>query len=519
MSIIADLFGGGRIRSEKGPTDDFWYNPVSMAAGAGMVVTPDSAARLTAVMACVGLIAETTAAIPLHVYRRRSDGGKDRALDHPLYQILHDQPNEWQTAFEFIEMMTGHLALRGNAYAQIVPGPRGAVDQLIPLHPDRMQVKRLPSGRLVYLARMEDGRQRPFTQDEVLHLRLRSNDGIYGLSPISEARESIGLAMAAEQHGATFFKNFGSPPGAITTQQDLTEEQIDLMRQKWRENQAGKNANNILILSNGLTWGALGVNNKDSQFLETRQYQTVDIARIFRVPPHMIGETTKSTSWGSGIEQLSIGFVTFTLQPWLTRWTTAIRRDLITAKDTYFAEFDTAALLRGDRKARMDSYRIEREMGTISVNEIRVAESRNKIEGGDDYTPLAAVRVTGGPGAAEETPPDDDEDGDAAEQVMVRNIAERIASAEQRALDRAPKTDRTWAAWATGFMSKQVEHSTRALEPLAKLPRWTGLRAETMARAILADAEPSIRPGMDATGWAERRVDEIMARIMEVRRG
>lgn len=512
MSVLADLFGRSKVKASgpRGDVDDFWFNSVSSSTGTGMIVTPDSAARLTAVMACVGLIAETLAAMPLMIYRRRSDGGKDRAPEHPLYELLHDQPNDWQTAFEFKEMQTGALALRGNAYAQIVPGSRGAVDSLVPLHPDRVTVKRLASGRLAYIVRVADGSDQVLTQDEIFHLRLRSNDGITGLSPIAEARETIALAMAAEQHASRFFRNFGSPPGAITTPMELTDEQIDLMRRKWREAHTGDRSGSVAILSNGFAWSSLGVNNKDSQFLEIRQYETIDIARIYRVPPHMIGETTASTSWGSGLEQLSLGFVSYTLQPWLSRWTGAVRRDLITDKDIFFAEFEPAALLRGDRKARLDGYRVEREIGTISVNEIRVKENRNPIEGGDDFTPLSVQRQDPKGGGSMFVG-----DGAQAQSAMVEGIADRIAASEERALARAPKSDKTWAAWASGFMERQIDHSTKAIAPLAKIDRWSDNDAGALARTILSDAEPEIRPGMDAIGWSARRSPQIASRIME----
>jgi len=355
----------------------------------GVSVGPDSALKLSVVYACVRLLSETIAALPLVVYQRRADGGREEATQHPLYELLHDQPNANQTAIEFRQMMTAHALLRGNAYARIVPGPRGPADQLIPLHPDHVTPEELPDGNLRYRV---SGLTRPLLDDEVLHLKGMSLDGKMGVSVITYMRESIGLGLAAEHYGGRFFGN-GAQPGGVLKKTDgksLSDGAAKRVKASWESAHVGGNQHRVAVLEEGLEFQAIGINNKDSQFIELREFQAEDIAgRWFGVPPHMIGLTSKATTWGSGIEQMGIGFVVYTLLPWLKRWEQAISRDLIIATDRYFVEHVVAGLLRGDTQARYAAYAIGRQWGWLSVNDIRHFENMNPISGGETYlTPL-----------------------------------------------------------------------------------------------------------------------------------
>lgn len=370
-----------------GPGDDFWFEPIGAASATGIQVTATSALAFPAVYACVRVLAETIASLPLIVYRRLPNGEKQRAENHPLFDLLHDQPNQWQTAFEFTEMMQGHLELRGNAYAEIIPGPRGFADQLIPLHPDRVEVEVLKSRQLNYRFRDRDGSRRDIDQDAMHHLRGWTTNGFTGMSPISIEAEAVAMGLSAQEYGARFFQNDARPGGVLEHPTKLTQGSQDRLTESWQKAHSGKERHKVAVLEEGLKYHELGITNKDAQFLESREFQAEEIARIFRVPPHKIGLMKRSTF--SNIEHQSIEFVTDSILPRLRRNEQAIKRDLIIAKKTFFAEYLIDALLRGDINSRYAAFAIARQWGWLSVNEIRRFENMNPIEGGDSYlTPM-----------------------------------------------------------------------------------------------------------------------------------
>ena len=384
MSLIMKFLGATPTPS-RNADDDRWWSGAASQSVAGVNVDADTALKISTAWACVTLLSETIASLPLVIYRLRQDSGRERARNHPLYGLLHDQPNGFQTAAEFREMMTGHVLLRGNAYAQIVPGARGAVDQLLPIHPDRVKVEKLPNGRFRYNIQQDDNTKRPYNQEDILHLKGPSKDGITGMSVIEYAVESMGMALAAERFGARFFRNDSRPGGALTSPGKLSKEAAQRLKSSWEAAHTGGNQHRVAVLEEGLTWQQIGISPDQAQFLQTREFQAEDICRWFRVPPHMVGLTSKATSWGSGIEQMSMGFVTYTLLPWLTRWTQTITRDLILAPRTYFPEFIVEGLLRGDTNSRYSAYAIARQWGWMSVNEIRQKENMNAVDNGDVY--------------------------------------------------------------------------------------------------------------------------------------
>jgi HK97 family phage portal protein len=352
-------------------------------SSSGITVTPESAMQLATVYACVRVLSESLANMPLLLYQRVGDR-KIRASGNPLFELLRSRPNNWQTAQEFWEMCVGHVCLRGNFYAHILPGTRGAVDQLIPMHPDRMQkVELLPNYTLRYTYLNDRGQPEVYLQDELFHVRGLSSDGFVGMSAISAAKNAIGLAISTENHGSTLFKN-GARPGVVFERTaNITQDAADKFKMSWDSMHAGsENAHRTAVLPLGLKPVELGLNNDDAQFLDTRKYQRSEICGVFRVPPHKIADLDRATF--SNIEEQNIAFVQETLMPWARRIEQAVNRDLVTEQDTYFAEFLFEGLLRGNASSRSAFYTSLWNMGVLTVNEIRAMENMNPIgEEGD----------------------------------------------------------------------------------------------------------------------------------------
>lgn len=348
------------------------------SSAAGVDVTCERAMRCATVFGCVRVIAEGMGCLPLTLNRRLPGGGKERATDAPLWEVLHDAPNAWQTSQEFVEMLTAHACLRGNGYARIIPGPRGAVDTLIPLHPARVKVERIAGYRVRYLYTNDRGGVEPYLQDEILHLRFMSLDGITGLSPIAYARESVGLAIATEAHGAGFFGRGARPGYLFKSDRFAKPEAAQRFVDEWDRRHAGsENSHRTAVVPTGLDPVSVGIANNDSQFLETRKFQRAEICGIFRVPPHMIGDLERATF--SNIEQQSIDFVVNTLLPWCRRWEGSAQRDLVVDKATYFVKFVLEGRLRGDAKSRAEFYEIMQRIGVFSVNDVLELEDMNAI--------------------------------------------------------------------------------------------------------------------------------------------
>lgn len=355
--------------------------------GAGTTVTPNSAMRVAAVYACVRIISGAVATLPLHIKRRVDERTRQDASDTPIWKVLRRRPNRWQTPSQFRRMLQAHLLLRGNAYAMIVRS-RGNMQELIPLHPDRVEVKQVDDLGLEYIYTRQDGRRILLAQTEVFHLVGLTLDGVHGVSAISYARETIGLSLAMEDHGAATFRNGARVSGVLKHPNKLGPEAVANLKAGLEEfrsggEQEGKN----LILEEGMDYARIAMTAEDAQWLEARKFSRTDIAMFFGVPPHMIGDTEKSTSWGTGIEQQSIGFVAYTLEDHLTMWEEAINRDLIGAEEQLYARFNRAALVKGDIKARWEAYVKGLQWGVYSPNEIRALEDQNPRDGGDVFYP------------------------------------------------------------------------------------------------------------------------------------
>ena len=374
--------------SRASPKNSFWSSPYSFFFGissSGKSVNEKSALQTTAVYACVRILAETIASLPLHTYRY-SPGGKEKALDHPLYYLLHSEPNPEMTSFVFRETLMGHLLLWGNAYAQIIRDGRGRVLGLYPLLPSKMLVNRTDQGILYYQYEKDD-RTHFLPDTEVLHIPGLGFDGLVGYSPIAMAKNAIGMAIATEEYGAKFFAN-GASPGGVLEHPGVVKDPGKI-RESWNAVYQGSgNAHRVAVLEEGMKFQPIGIPPEQAQFLETRKYQLNEIARIFRIPPHMIGDLEKSSF--SNIEQQSLEFVMYTLDPWVIRWEQAISRALFSdsEKRQYFVKFNVDGLLRGDYQSRMNGYAVGRQNGWLSANDIRELENLNRISpelGGDLY--------------------------------------------------------------------------------------------------------------------------------------
>ena len=398
MGILSGLF-----RSRDKPTDRTAGSSYSFFLGgtsSGKYVTERSAMQMTAVYCCVRILSEAVASLPLQFYRYTDDGGKEKAVDHPLYFLLHDEPNPEMTSFIFRETLMTHLLLWGNAYSQIIRNGKGEVVALYPLMPDRMKVDRDEHGRLYYEYTVYDsddvdgrkgtnkvGRTVRLQPHDVLHIPGLGFDGLVGYSPIAMAKNAIGLAIATEEYGSKFFANGAAPSGVL--EHPGTIKDPSKVRESWQATFGGSgNANKIAVLEEGMKYTPISISPEQAQFLETRKFQIDEIARIFRVPPHMIGDLEKSSF--NNIEQQSLEFVKYTLDPWVSRWEQAMVRALLTPdeKKKYFFKFNVDGLLRGDYQSRMNGYATARQNGWMSANDIRELENLDRIpaeQGGDLY--------------------------------------------------------------------------------------------------------------------------------------
>lgn len=391
MGIFSGLF-----KSRDKPKDSTAGSRFAFYMGgttAGKAVTERSAMQMTAVYSCVRILAEAIAGLPVHLYRYRDDGGKEKAIDHPLYRLLHDEPNPEMSSFVFRETLMTHLLLWGNAYAQIIRNGRGEVIALYPLMPNKMTVDRDDKGQLFYRYQMstdEAGGKNEtviLSPSDVLHVPGLGFDGLVGYSPIAMAKNAIGLAIATEEYGSKFFANGAAPSGVLEHPGTIKDPQR--VRESWMSQFGGsQNSGKIAVLEEGLKYTPISISPEQAQFLETRKFQINEIARIFRVPPHMLADLEKSSF--SNIEQQSLEFVKYTLDPWVIRWEQSIQRTLLSPseKKEYFVKFNVEGLLRGDYQSRMNGYATARQNGWMSANDIRELENLDRIpaeDGGDLY--------------------------------------------------------------------------------------------------------------------------------------
>lgn len=385
------------LEPRAGPKNSLLANTYSFFFGSttsGKTVNEKTAMQTTAVYACVRILAETIASLPLHTYRH-NENGKEKAIEHPIYNLLADEPNSEMTSFVFRETLMSHLLLWGNAYAQIIRDGRGNVIGLYPLLPNKMTVNRSSNGEIYYIySRYSD--ENPnierygdvyLQNHEVLHIPGLGFDGLVGYSPIAMAKNAVGMSIACEEYGASFFAN-GANPGGVLEHPGVVKDPARV-RESWNSVYQGTgNAHKVAVLEEGMKFQSIGIPPEQAQFLETRKFQINEIARLFRIPPHMVGDLEKSSF--SNIEQQSLEFVKYTLDPWVIRWEQAMKKALLlpSEKKDYFIKFNVDGLLRGDYQSRMNGYATGRQNGWLSSNDIRELENLNRIPeelGGDLY--------------------------------------------------------------------------------------------------------------------------------------
>lgn len=364
--FYASMFGGSRTKS-------------------GVSVSPETAMRVSTVYACVKVIAEAIGQLPVNVMKRMPDGSREKDEESSVWELMNYSPNSWQTPVEFREMMTAHCLLRGNAYAFKNRASDGRVLELLPIHPDSVNIEQLPDFSLRYFITFSTGKSFVAEQDDMFHIRGLTFDGYRGVSPISYNRENIGLSIGALEHGASVFGN-GAMPGVILKHPGtISKEAHERLKDTWQNAYSGDGKFKTAILEQGMEISTVGMSNSDVQFLETRKFQRSEIASIFRVPPHKIGDLERSTN--NNIEHQGIEFVYDTLMPWVRRWEQAIHRDLLPRRQrkTHCVRFQVSELLRGDLESRMNAYGKGIQWGIISANEARESENMNRREDGDTF--------------------------------------------------------------------------------------------------------------------------------------
>ena len=464
---------------------------------AGVAVSEESSLRYSAVFACVRVLAESVASLPLITYRRIDGGGKERAREHPLYGLLHDAPNPLMTSLEFREAMQAHLLLWGNAYAEIEMDGRGQVAALWPLRPDGMEKIEPAGDGLVYSYRLPSGKTVQLPGWSVLHLRGLSSNGLVGYSPIMTAgRESVGKGLAVQQYGSQFFRNGARPGGILSFPGELSGEAVGRIRESWQENYGGlSNAHRVAILEQGMTYQEVGIAPSAAAYIEDQKMSALEIARVFRVPPHMIGDLDRATF--SNIEHQAIEFVTHSLRPWLVRWEQAIRQRLMTEREReqFLVEFLVDGLLRGDVMSRYQAYAVARQNGWMSANDIRELENQNPIDDGDVYlVPLNMVpagTVAGQESGSDQLPVASEAEGRSretraarekraagdrvtlarAQRAVLADVMGRVCRRQAQDVGAAARkmlTKRdaaTFAAWLEEFYREHEEWTARAVTP------------------------------------------------------
>ena len=470
-----------------------WDEDAGSRNPAGVRISPDNATMVAAVFACVRILSETVASLPLHVLERLSNGGKRQAKELPLYKKLRSQPNAWQTSFEWREQLVRHVALWGDAYSEIKPGASGAADQVLPLHPSRMKVETIENDRLRYSYREAKGRQTVYSQEQVLHVRGPSDDGVHGESIAESCRDAIALARACEIHGARFFGGGARPGFILSTDNPLNAEARRELAEGWnRKHRGPHNAFETAVLTGGLKpYEIPYASNTDSQFLELRRYQLEEIARLFRIPMHLL--QVGGGSYGS-IEHAGLDFVQHTILPWLRRLESAFTRDLMpddASRERYQISFDVRGLLRGDAASRSSYYRSMWDIGVLSTNDILALEDMNPVEGGDvRHRPLNMGTLGEDPTATDvlaQQQPGSGIDGQAVEGGL------------DAAASPAPAADASPQVADVSLNGAQITGLLAILQAVS-----TGVLTKSGAAAAVAAAFPSMRP---------EQIDAILAGV------
>jgi HK97 family phage portal protein len=489
MKIFSKVLSklGGFLSTRIGAINGRWFpSPLfgqSRVSVAGVSVTTETALRLTAVFACTKILSETVGSLPLILYRRKPNGDKERVTDHWLHRLIRVAPNDEQTPKEFFEMMQHHLSLAGNAYAEIIWNNQSQVEQLKPLKPSRVMVQRLTNGAIRYtVTDPHSNKQRVIPEDSIFHLRSMSSDGLMGLSPIQSAMESLGISIATEKFGAAFYGNGGTVGNVLEHPDKLSPEAHGRLLTSMNEKHGGPaQAHKTMILEEGLKLSHEGVTPDEAQFLKTRKFGVNEIARLYRVPPHMLGDLERASF--NNMEQMALEFVMYTMMPWFTAWEQKIRRDLLLDDQELFVEFLADGVLRGDFKTRTNGYAKAIQWGYMSRNEVRRKENL-PVEDDDLDKPLIPLNMrttdeppeqpTGSRGMDTDTGTSD------ANGAFIDDIAKRITASENAALKRhgGQRGD-----WVEKYKTRHADHIAKMLAPVLE-----AREIETEARDIVATA-------------------------------
>lgn len=391
----------------------FWWEPIGGRTTSGVRVTGDGALALTAVWACVRNISEDIAKLPFKLYKPRKptkdlpNPGKDVVTDHWLYRLFMVAPNNWQSPFEWREMLQGHIETRGNAYNQIIEDGKGGISQLIPMHPDRMKVELLPNGSFRYRFTNLQGTEVILTRDQVWHIRGFGSDGYVGYSPVQMQRQMLGVALSRQEYAGRFFANDAKPTGGWleTTARFANDAAKKTFRESWAKLQGGRNSGKMAVLEPGMKYHEVGFNNKDSQFIEASGMSVIECARMFRVPPHKVQDLSRASL--NNIEQQNIEYATDCIQARCARWESSIKTQLLGEGSGLMVEIDINALMRGDMAARGVYINTGIINGSLLRNEAREMEGRNPIEGLDKpLVPLNMATIDADGEIETETPPE-----------------------------------------------------------------------------------------------------------------
>jgi HK97 family phage portal protein len=468
------------------------------------------------VFACVRILSESLAMLPAILYRSLEGGGKERLRGHSIYALIHDAPNDELTPFAFKETLMAHCLTWGNCYAEIEFSGRGLPVALWPLAPQRVNVDRGADGGLIYDVQNTGGPNTVLKPADVLHVPALGFDGIHGYSPVRMAMQAVGLGLAAETFGSRFFGNGANATGVLTHPAQLSKTALDNLKQSFREKHQGlDNSHEPLILEEGMKYDRWTIPPEEAQFLETRKFQVQEVARIYRVPPHMLADLDRATF--SNIEHQSLEFVSYSLMPWLVRWQEALTRRLLTPEDRaagMFIEFVPQALLRGDAAGRATYYRQMREMGVLTADDICEFENLNPLPDGlgktyilpanmQDAAKLTEPAPAPAPTPAPEPPPasdDEDEDEDeeedegddmqrmrAAVRLLAVDAARRVVRKEVNALTRAAdKPD--YRAKLAAFYADHTAHVIEVLCPVAQALERAGMACRNLPDVAAAYA-------------------------------
>lgn len=476
MPLLRKMLARGAEQARSGNSRRAMPPLRGSGSAAGVSVTPEKALQIGAVYSCVRLLAETGSMLPVGVYRQ-ADGGRAHVDDHPIAPLIIDQPNPNMDSAEFFRLLLAWQLLRGNAYAYVQRNRGGDPVGLWPIAPTSVEPRLAESGRLVYAVTLAEDEFAPITEsrglvpaDNMLHYRALGF-GLEGLSPVGLARQSVGTAWAAQNYIGGFFDRDASPGGVVSVPDELSDQSYERLEQQWKDLHEGfDRSHRLAILEAGAKWEKVSLSPADAAFIDTHKLTRSDIAGIYGVPPHMIGDVEKSTSWGSGIEQQSLGYVLYALTPWLTRLERVTARLRRSGETGLYVRFNVDGLLRGDIQSRYSAYAQGRQWGWLSANDVRRAEDEDPIDDGDTY--LSPVNMVPA--------------GDVAAPSQRSLAAGRLYRAAQAPADAA------------------VSEVTRHREALAEY--FADLREQTLAvySAPRSRDAGDVRTELDEPGWVER---------------